>query len=263
MSENEITTEGNTVGDAVRKAAELLGVPTEQVAHKFDREHFRNNAGRTVPVDTVKLICWVTEPVDNSGALAAKAWLEGLIEKMGFQGTVTTRNVKDQRATISVDSESARFLVGRGGSTLAAISDMLKVAMEKEFGDWGFKIDVQGGRRDEERRDRGDRGDRGSRRERSPRRDRGDRRNSRGSRDERCSERDVQELKKLARRVAEAVVEGGEAEVIRKPLNSFERRIVHMEVADMDGLGTDTVEQDGERKIRIFIDNGEGASAEA
>jgi predicted RNA-binding protein Jag len=70
-------------------------------------------------------------------------------------------------------------------------------------------------------------------------------------------------LKRLARRVAEAVVEGGTAEVIRKPLNSFERRIVHMEVAEMDGVGTDTVEQDGERKIRIFIDDGEGTSAEA
>ena len=70
-------------------------------------------------------------------------------------------------------------------------------------------------------------------------------------------------MKRLARSVAEAVVEAGEAEVIRKPLNSFERRIVHMEIADMAGLGTDTVEQDGERKIRIFIDNGEGASAEA
>ena len=70
-------------------------------------------------------------------------------------------------------------------------------------------------------------------------------------------------MKRLARSVAEAVVETGEAEVIRKPLNSFERRIVHMEIADMAGLGTDTVEQDGERKICIFIDNGEGASAEA
>ena len=27
MSENQVTTEGNTVGEAVRKAAELLGIP--------------------------------------------------------------------------------------------------------------------------------------------------------------------------------------------------------------------------------------------
>ena len=51
--------------------------------------------------------------------------------------------------------------------------------------------------------------------------------------------------------------------MIRKPLNSFERRIVHMEIADMDGVDTATVEIDGERKVRIFADNGEGNSAEA
>jgi predicted RNA-binding protein Jag len=59
------------------------------------------------------------------------------------------------------------------------------------------------------------------------------------------------------------VIKNGEAEVIRKPLNSFERRTVHMAIADMEGVKTDTVEQDGERKIRIFVDNGEGAPAEA
>jgi predicted RNA-binding protein Jag len=70
-------------------------------------------------------------------------------------------------------------------------------------------------------------------------------------------------LKRLARRIAEGIVAGGDDEIIRKPLNSFERRIVHMEIAEIDGVDTATVEQDGERKIRVFADNGEGASAEA
>jgi len=259
MSEtNTITTEGNTVGEAVRKAAEQLGIPEEQVDHKLDLSHFRNEHGRSVPVDTVKVICWAADPADKEGAIAAKAWIEGLIEKMGFTAKVTTRNVKDRKATIAVDSESARFLVGRGGSTLASISRMLNEAMAGDYSDWTFDIDVQGGRREE----RGDRRDRNDRNDRRDRRDRGDRRNRR-DRDEQCSERDVRELKRLARRIAEAIVAGGDDEVIRKPLNSFERRIVHMEVAEIDGVATATVEQDGERKIRIFADNGEGASAEA
>ena len=93
-------------------------------------------------------------------------------------------------------------------------------------------------------------------------RDRRGGRERRGDSD-RCSDRDVTELKKLARRLAESVSGGGEAEVIRKPLNSFERRIVHMEIAEMEGVSTETVEQDGDRKIRIFADSGEGAGAEA
>ncbi len=253
MSDNQVITEGNNVAEALAKAAEALGIPAEQVDHKLDLSHFRNEAGRSIPVDTVKIIAWAADPADKAGALAAKAWMEALIEKMGFEGKVVARQIKNRSATIAVDSESARFLVGRGGSTLESIKSMLNAAMEGEFGEWSFNIDVQGGRREE----RGDRGDRRDRRER------GDRRDRRGGNRDKCSDRDVSDLKRLARRVAESVANSGEAEVIRKPLNSFERRIVHMEIADMDGVATDTVDQDGERKIRIFADNGEGATAEA
>jgi predicted RNA-binding protein Jag len=145
MSENKVTTEGNTVGEAVRKAAELLGVPAEQVDHKLDLSHFRTAEGRSKPVDTVSVICWAADPTEKEGALAAKAWVEGLIEKMGFEGNVSARGVKDRKATIAVDSEAARFLVGRGGSTLASISQMLTEAMADEYSDWTFDIDVQGG----------------------------------------------------------------------------------------------------------------------
>ena len=258
MSENQITAEGNNVAEAVAKAAEQLGIPAEEVDHKLDLSHFRNDSGRSVPVDTVKIIAWAADPADKAGALSAKAWIESLVAKMGFEGTIKARNVKDRKATISVDSESARFLVGRGGTTLQSIQQMLNVAMEEEYSDWTFDIDVQGGRR-EERRDRdGDRrGGRDRDRDRRGGRDRG------GRDRDRCSDSDVRDLKRLARRVAESVAEGGEAEVIRKPLNSFERRIVHTEVAEIEGVGTETIEQDGDRKIRIFVDNGEGASAEA
>jgi len=278
MTDNQITAEGNTVGEALRKAAEQLGVPVEQVDHKFDLSHFRNDSGNSKAVDSVKIICWAADPTEKEGAFAAKAWLEGLIAKMGMEGNVTARNIKGNKATIAVDSESARFLVGRGGSTLQAIQLMLNTAMAEEYADWSFDIDVQGGRREERGgrdrdRDRGDRGDRGGRggrdRDRGGRdRDRGGRGRDRGGRDhrgdsDRCSDRDVTELKKLARRLAESVSDGGDAEVIRKPLNSFERRIVHMEIADMEGVSTETVEQDGDRKIRIFADSGEGVGAEA
>jgi predicted RNA-binding protein Jag len=269
MTDNQITTEGNTVGEALRKAAEQLGVPVEQVDHKLDLDHFRNESGRPVAVDSVKIICWAADPTEKEGAFAAKAWLEGLISTMGLEGTVTARNIKGMKATIAVDSESARFLVGRGGSTLQAIQLMLNTAMANEYAEWEFDIDVQGGRREERGdRDRDRRGDRDRDRRGGRDRDRRgggrDRDRDRGRGDsDRCSDQDVTELKKLARRLAESVAGGGDSEVIRKPLNSFERRIVHMEIADMDGVSTETVEQDGDRKIRIFADAGEGAGAEA
>ena len=48
----------------------------------------------------------------------------------------------------------------------------------------------------------------------------------------------------------------------RTPLHNA-ARWVHMEIAEMDGVSTETVEQDGDRKIRIFADGGEGMGAEA
>jgi predicted RNA-binding protein Jag len=271
MDEKTVTTEAETLGEAVRKAAELLGVPAEQVRHKLDFSHFRNEEGRAIPVDTVKAICWSADPQDTAGAVAAKEWLEGLVSRMGIEATVHAKNVADKSATMTVDSDAARFLVGRGGKTLFSISTLLNEAMSDEYGDWTFKMDILGGRRDEERRD----DDRGRGRDDRGRDDRGrddrggdDRGRGRRDRDDRGgrprrSERDVDELKKLARRLASNVTSGGEDEIIRKPLNSFERRIVHMEVAEIDGVATDTVEHDGERKIRIFADQGEDAGAEA
>ena len=256
MDQTQVTTEGKTIGDAVRQAAEQLGVPAEQVRHKLDVSHFKTEAGRSRPVDTVKVICWAADPSDSEGAVAAKAWLEGLIKEMNLTGTIKTRITGDKQAVVAIDSSDARFLVGRRGATLNAIRTMLSTAMAADYSDWQFKIDVDGGERrerDDDRRgrDRGDRGDRGRGRDRGDRGDRGGRR----------SERDVEDLKRLARKLAERVADEGGEEILRKPLNSFERRVVHMEIADMAGVDTATIEVDGERKVRIFADEGAGANA--
>jgi predicted RNA-binding protein Jag len=71
----------------------------------------------------------------------------------------------------------------------------------------------------------------------------------------------VEDLKRLARKLAERVAAEGGEEILRKPLNSFERRLVHMEIADMAGVDTATIEIDGERKVRIFAADQPGASA--
>ena len=83
----------------------------EQVDHKLDLSHFRNESGRPIRAGQCENHCWAADPAEKEGAFAAKAWLEGLIEAMGLEGTVTARNIKDKKATIAVDSESARFLV--------------------------------------------------------------------------------------------------------------------------------------------------------
>ena len=249
MSEptNTITTEGYHLAEAVQKAAEQLGVDPMLVSHKLDLSHFRNEHGRSRPVDTVKIIAWARDPAQMEGAMVAKEWMEGLLSKMDVEATLTVDVTGDEQATLSIDSPSARHLVGRQGSNLRAINALLNAALEKDYDNWNIRIDVQGGERRERRDD--DRRDRRGRDDRRDRRGRDDRRDNRDG--ERRSDRDVEKLKALARRLAEEAISSGEPIHIRRELNSYERRIVHMVIAEVDGVESESVGDGRHKKILI------------
>ncbi len=99
---------------------------------------------------------------------------------------------------------------------------------------------------------RDDRGGRGDRRG-------GDDRRPRGEDRPRRSDADIEELQRLARKIAERVVETGEAELIRRELNSFERRMVHTEISSMTGVRSRSVGEGYDRRIEILPSNGEDA----
>ena len=61
MSDNQVITEGNNVAEALAKAAEALGIPAEQVDHKLDLSHFRNDAGRSTTLMYVKRWTFIRE----------------------------------------------------------------------------------------------------------------------------------------------------------------------------------------------------------
>ncbi|NOY24934.1 MAG: hypothetical protein GXP62_03590 [Oligoflexia bacterium] len=56
--------------------------------------------------------------------------------------------------------------------------------------------------------------------------------------------------------------ETGETEVIRKRLNSFERRVVHLAVKEMDGIGSQSVNHEGEKRIEVYSLAGDQAGEE-
>ena len=249
-----VTTEGRTLGEALRAAADALGVDVSRVEHKLDLAHFRNAFGAATGQDTVKIVAWAGQAVDNSGGEAARAWLSELVTHMGLEAKVATRLRSERNADLRIDSESARFLVGKQGRTLNAIRHLLAESVGRAHPGWSFHLDVVGGqdrderppRRDDERGGRDD--------ERPPRRDdeRGGRdRDDRGRGRDR-SEGDVEALKRLGHKVAENVLRTGEPETIRRRLNSYERRIVHLAVKDIPGVGSHSIEQDDDKLIEIF-----------
>ena len=87
-------------------------------------------------------------------------------------------------------------------------------------------------------------------RERKPRsrRDRGGDRDS-GSRERRYPE---EKIKALARRAAEKALETGKTITINLELNSYDRRLVHVEVAEVDGVVSNSEErEDGTKVIQV------------
>jgi predicted RNA-binding protein Jag len=272
LPEGTVTAEGRTVRDAVLKAAEALGVAPNLVEHKLDTSHFRTPDGRVRPVDTVKILARAKDPGDVEGAEAAKAWIEQLLGLMEIEGTVRYRTGNGKSADLLIDSPRARHLVGRRGVTLRAIRRLMEAALHAEHGEWTFDLNVEGGRRRDERDERDERDDdrRGRGRDRDDRRgrdrdddrrgrdrddDRRGRRRERGDRDDRRSERDVKKLKRLARRLAEEAIEKGEVVRIRKELNSYERRVVHLVVAELDGVSSES-EGDGAYKRIVLVPDG-------
>jgi len=94
--------------------------------------------------------------------------------------------------------------------------------------------------RDAGRDDRRGRDDRGPRRD--DRRDRGPRRGN-----------DEGELRKLARKLAQKVIETGEPQVIRRELSSYDRRIVHVEISEIAGVASRSVGEGAERRVEICM----------
>jgi len=274
MSDTEIPTfEGRTVAEAIAKAAEHYSVPKEAIAWKLDHSHFRTPDGRMRSMDTVRIFAKMQELPDGEGVDAAVDWLVKLLGLMQLEGAVTGRVIGENSGEVHIDSPAARHLVGRRGATLRSIRHLMEAGLAANFGDWNIELNIEGGRRREERDDRGrgrdDRGrdDRGrDDRGRGRGRDRDDRgrddrgRDDRGrddrGRDDRRSDRDVDRLKKLARRLASKAVKTGETITMRKELNSFERRVVHLELAEFEGVETES-SGDGSMKKIIIVPMGE------
>lgn len=283
VPENAVQGEGSNLREAVEAGAALLGLTLQDVHYKLDLSHFKNPEGRNIGVDTAKVFVWARDPAELEACNAARAWMTRLLELMGFDGKVEGF-VQGKDVTLRIQSTQAAHLVGRAGVTIDAIRTLLMAQVGHRFPEWRFIIDVEDPRaesreRDSDRerprdRDRGHDRDQDRRPEREhgrdhdhsdrPRReprearsdDRRDRRPSRGdsrpSDDSADGRTDEKQLAKMARKVAQRVMETGEPELIRKELNSYARRIVHMAISEFTGLKTESVGEGAYKQVRIL-----------
>ena len=135
-----------------------------------------------------------------------------LVKNLGLDAKVTTENTNDKDTRIVISGESAGMLIGHHGETLDALQYLANLSANRGDDDKNYsKVTV-------------------------------DIENYRAKREE--------TLRTLARRLASRVRKSGR-NITLEPMNPYERRIVHSEVQNIEGVSTYSVGSDDNRKIVI------------
>ena len=151
------------------------------------------------------------------GADAALEFVRHLIESMGLDASVTMTDGEGDNKLIRIDGESAGVLIGHHGDTLDSLQYLANLAANKKVA--GEKRDYCRVTVDIE--------------------------NYRLKREE--------TLRALARKMAEKVLRYRKS-VMLDPMNPYERRIIHSEVQKIEGVATNSIGSENNRKVVLYLD---------
>ena len=150
---------------------------------------------------------------------AARNFAETLVKDLGIDATVTIHADGNGEALLTIAGEGAGTLIGHHGDTLDALQYLINLTANKKETD--------------------------------------ERKYTRISVDiENYREKREETLKKLARHMAEKVKRTGR-NVVLEPMNAYERRIIHAEVQGIEGVSTNSVGVEGNRRVILFLEGNE------
>ena len=156
------------------------------------------------------------------GEVSALEFIKKLISDMNIEAEVEMTDGENGEKRISVSGDSAAILIGHHGDTLDSLQYLANLAANKRVdGKKGdyVKISV-------------------------------DVEGYRAKREE--------TLRALARRMAAKVVKYKKS-VMLEPMNPYERRIIHSEIQEIEGVSTNSIGSENNRKVVIFLSNDEEA----
>lgn len=261
--------EGPTLSEALQNAVAQLGVSsTDELTWDYVREHFKEGAW-TVLVDASLRSAedLAAARAELASTESAAEWMRTTLALFGSEDATVSTSKNQHRFVVDISSPTdSSLLIGKEGKNLEALQVLLRAAMKKTGGNEEVYVDVDGyrarggggggGSRDDDDRPRGrgrDRDDRGGR----GRDDRGGRGGDRGGRGgerrgrpEKDPARDAR-IEENARSVAQQVAESGEA-VRLGTMNSYERRLAHQAVKDIDGVDSRSVNDGDDKVVEIF-----------
>jgi len=178
---------------------------------------------------------------EDEAAVWSVNWIKELLKFLDLEGEVQGAGDEERVGLIVEIKENAGRFIGRRGMTLGAIRHLLHQSLSQTFGDRVVDVSIP------DRRERPERPERSN----SDRRDRkgrgGNRGSDRGGRSREGGSRISEEkLQALARRAADKAKESGQTITIKLELNSYDRRVVHLEISEIDGVETQSKEIEGE-----------------
>jgi spoIIIJ-associated protein len=210
----EIITTGKTVEEAVAAAARELGVGVEAVEYTVVEEPKKGIFG--IGAAPAK----ISAKRVFKGEYFALDFVQTLVKDMGLDVTVELRDAdgsdKDCKL-IDIKGEGAGMLIGHHGDTLDSIQYLANLAANKRVDGVKppyVKITV-------------------------------DAENYRAKREE--------ALRVFARRMADRVLRQKKS-VMLEPMNPYERRIIHSEIQNIEGVSTNSIGSENNRKIVIFLE---------
>ncbi len=152
------------------------------------------------------------------GADIALEFIRKIVADMGLNLTVEKKAGNNDDILITADGEGAGALIGHHGETLDSLQYLANLAANKK---------IKGEKRDYVKITLDIEGYRAKREE---------------------------ALRSLARRMAAKVVKYKKS-VMLEPMNPYERRIIHSEVQGIEGVSTNSIGSENNRRVVMFLDD--------
>ena len=159
------------------------------------------------------------------GADIALAFIEQVVKDMELNLTVAKKEGSNDDILITVDGEGAGLLIGHHGETLDSLQYLANLAANKK---------IKGEKHDYVKITLDIEGYRAKREE---------------------------TLRALARRMAAKVIKYKKS-VMLEPMNPYERRIIHSEIQHVEGVSTNSIGSENNRRVVMFLDDSKATADE-
>jgi spoIIIJ-associated protein len=143
-------------------------------------------------------------------------FLEGLLESLGAQGTITRTEIDDETIELAVEGDDLGLLIGPKGQTLTAVHELSRTVLQRRATGrhvGRVRIDIAGYR-----------------------------------------QRRQEALARFVRQQAEAVLEEGKERAL-EPMNSADRKVVHDTINEIEGVRTISEGADPHRRVVLVLDH--------